>query len=395
MNTSFPATTPLTCQKDLFSLPESLHYLNCAYMSPLAKAVEEAGVMGMARKRIPTRITPESFFAESEEARELFTRLVNAPEADRVALIPAASYGVATVIRNLAIQPGQAVVLTFEQFPSNVYGWRRLRERGVVIRTVRPPDLFSGRGEGWNARLLEAIGPDTAAVALGHVHWTDGTRFDLAAVAARAKEVGAALIVDGTQSVGALPFDVARIRPDALIVAGYKWLMGPYGLGFAYYGPRFDEGVPLEENWISRRGSEDFDRLVAYEDAYLPGARRYDVGERSNPILLPMLIAALKQLLDWTPERIQDYCAELTRSLLEEAQALGYRVEAASWRGSHLFGVRAPMGSLERLREALARRDVAVSVRGDAVRVSPHVYNDERDMAALLEALREAAREGA
>ena len=114
------------------------------------------------------------------------------------------------------------------------------------------------------------------------MHWTDGTRFDLAAIGARAREVGAALVVDGTQSVGALPFDVQQLRPDALVCATYKWLMGPYSLGFAYLGPRFDDGEPLEETWIGRRGSENFKELVDYQDDYQPGALRYDVGERSN-----------------------------------------------------------------------------------------------------------------
>jgi len=124
------------------------------------------------------------------------------------------------------------------------------------------------------------------------VHWTDGTRFDLVAIGRAARRVGAAFVVDGTQSVGALPFDVREIQPDALVCAGYKWLLGPYAMGAAYFGPRYDAGDPIEENWITRRGSDDFQRLVAYQDEYAPGAIRYDVGERSNFILLPMFIAA-------------------------------------------------------------------------------------------------------
>ena len=129
-------------------------------------------------------------------------------------------------------------------------------------------------------------------VALPHVHWTDGVRLDLEAIGRRAREVGAALVVDGTQSVGAMPFNVTSIQPDAVICAAYKWLTGPYSIGLAYYGQRYDDGVPSEETWIGRLGSEDFRRLVDYEDAYRPGAARYDVGECSNFVLIPMLIAA-------------------------------------------------------------------------------------------------------
>ena len=132
------------------------------------------------------------------------------------------------------------------------------------------------RARKWNERVLEAIGDDTAIVALCQVHWTDGTLFDLEEVGTRCREVGAALVVDGTQSVGALPFDVGRIRPDALVCAGYKWLMGPYSIGAAYFGPRFDGGTPLEEAWLAREGSDDFPRLVDYTDTYRPGAARYE-----------------------------------------------------------------------------------------------------------------------
>ena len=86
----------------------------------------------------------------------------------------------------------------------------------------------------------------------------------------RTHEVGAQLVIDGTQSVGALPINVQELQPDALICAGYKWLMGPYSIALAYYGPYFDQGEPLEEGWINRYGSEDFTNLVQYQDRYQP-----------------------------------------------------------------------------------------------------------------------------
>jgi selenocysteine lyase/cysteine desulfurase len=382
----------LPCQKPFFSLPDDEHYLNCAYMAPISKAVEAAGVAGVAKKRVPSRLTQEDFFTEAAMARALFARLVNAVDPSRIAIIPAASYGLAIAARNLPANRGQNVVVTHEQFPANVHGWRKLAAtRGVELRTVHPPDAAEGRGRGWNTRVLEAIDARTAIVAIGHVHWTDGTRFDLEAIGARAREVGAALVVDGTQSVGALPFDVARIQPDALVVATYKWLMGPYSMGFAYLGPRFDDGEPLEETWIGRAGSENFKELVHYRDDYQPGVLRYDVGERTNFALMPMAITALEEVLERQPARVQDYCAALTAPLFERLPALGYTVEDQAWRGAHLFGLRAPAGAdTSSIGERLRARKVFVSLRGSAIRVAPHVYNDARDIEALLAALEQA-----
>jgi len=218
----------LSCQNSRFALPDDEHYLNCAYMAPISAAVEAAGVAGVARKRVPSRLTPADFFTEAKRARELFAQLVNAPDPARIAVIPAASYGLAIAARNLPVGPGQNIVVTHEQFPANVHAWRKVTATapGVELRTVRPPDGAAGRAREWNTRLLEAIDARTAVVALGHVHWTDGTKFDLDAIGARAREVGAALVIDGTQSVGALPFDVAAVQPDALVRATYKWRMG-------------------------------------------------------------------------------------------------------------------------------------------------------------------------
>ncbi|MEX0837634.1 MAG: aminotransferase class V-fold PLP-dependent enzyme, partial [Gemmatimonadota bacterium] len=232
---------------------------------------------------------------------------------------------------------------------------------------------------------------ETAVVAVPHVHWTDGTRFDLIEIGRRCREVGAALVVDATQSVGALPFDVAEVQPDALVVAAYKWMLGPYSLALSYFGPRFDDGVPLEETWIAREDSHDFQRLVEYRDEYAPGAVRFDMAERSNFFLLPIAEKSLDLLLAWRPERIQAYCRSLTAGLVAEASELGFGVEDERWRAHHLFGLRMPAAlDLTDLRDRLAARDISVSLRGSALRVSPNVYNDEADIEALTGVLRES-----
>ncbi|HST62521.1 MAG TPA: aminotransferase class V-fold PLP-dependent enzyme [Longimicrobium sp.] len=382
-----------TSKRHLFSLPAGEHYLNAAYLGPLAKPVEEAAMAAIVRRRDPTQIRPEDFFTDSHTARGLFARLVNAPDASRVAMIPSVSYGMATVAKNLDLRAGQNVVTAHAQFPSNVYPWRRMcADAGAEMRAVQPPQGSPARGEGWNARLLEAIDERTALVALGNVHWADGTRFDLERIGARAREVGAMLVVDGTQSVGAMPFDVQRIQPDALVVASYKHMLGPYALASMWLGPRFDEGRPLEETWLGRRGSEDFSALVEYVDDYQPGALRYDMGERSAFILTQMLIAALEMIQSWGPEHVQAYCRGLMADAVAEAQALGYVVEDEAWRGWHMFGLRLPASvDPARLQMLLRERRVTVSVRGDAVRVAPNVYNEADDVDALMDALRIAA----
>lgn len=384
--------TPLDCRRDEFSIPADVHYLNCAYMGPLPVAAQQAGIAGLRRKAVPTGIVAGDFFEDADRARRLFADLVNAPDPQRVAIVPAVSYGAAIVARNLRPRAGQRVVVLRDQFPSNVHAWRSLAARhGLELVTVEPPRPVPPRGEAWNRAVVEAIDERTTLVALPQVHWTDGTRFDLESIGRRARAFGATFVIDATQSIGAMPFDVQAIGPDAVFCAGYKWLLGPYGIGFAWLGDRFDDAEPIEETWIARAGSEDFRRLVDYRDEYQPGAVRFDVGERSNFILLPMLVAALERVIAWRPERVRDYCAGVMQRAIGEARALGFVIEPAAWRGAHLFGLHAPAGlDIGALQAALATRGVYVSLRGNAVRVSPNVYNDAGDADAFVQALRAA-----
>jgi selenocysteine lyase/cysteine desulfurase len=222
----------LPSQRHLFEIPDGLTYLNCAYMSPQLRSVRAAGEEGLARKSQPWRIKSDDFFTETEQLRGLFAQLVGG-DVEGVAITPSASYGLGVAAANLRAREGDKVLVLAGEFPSNVYPWRDLARRtgAHVVTLERPED-----GD-WTRVVLQALDERTAVVALPHCHWTDGARVDLVRVGARAREVGAALAVDATQSLGALPLDVAEVQPDVLAVASYKWMMGPYSLGFLYVAP--------------------------------------------------------------------------------------------------------------------------------------------------------------
>lgn len=378
----------MNCQKHLFNLPEDHHYLNCAYLSPLLKSVEEAGIEGIRRKRNPWNITPVDFFEDSEELRRLFALVINASR-ENIAIMPAVSYGMATVAKNLPKLAGREIIVAGEQFPSNVYPWMRFAEDyDCELKMIEPPEELEGRGKEWNSRILEQITSNTLLVAIGNIHWTDGTLFDLGKIGRKVRENDTYLVIDGTQSVGALPFDVQKIKPDALFCAGYKWLMGPYSMALGYFGERLRDGVPIEEGWIARKESENFSNLVSYEDEYQPGALRFDVGERSNFILVPMMVEALKQILEWKPMHIQTYCRKLTEKLVSTVSEYGYRIEDHDWRAHHMFGIRLPSHvDPDKLKERSLQEKIHLSVRGSAVRISPNVYNNSRDVEKLAQLL--------
>jgi selenocysteine lyase/cysteine desulfurase len=379
----------LTCKHSKFTLPSRITYLNCAYLSPLLKSVEKVGIRALRAKRNPVDITPQDFFTDSEKLREEYAKLIHINDPKRIVIVPSVSYGMANVAANLNINRGQHVIVAAEQFPSNYYPWQRVcADAAAEVRAISAPETLTNRGKGWNERILEAINRDTRAVALGNVHWADGTKFDLEAIRKRTNDVGALLIVDGSQSVGALPLDVGKIKPDALICAGYKWLMGPYSLGLAYYGEYFDKGKPIEENWLNRLNSEDFTSLVNYHAEYQPGALRYEVGEHSNFNLVPMLMKAIEQLNRWGIANIQEYCQAITQQAVVKLREKGFWMEDEQYRGSHLIGIRLPSGmDMERVKALFNKNKIYVSFRGNAIRVAPNVYNDENDLKRVVKIL--------
>lgn len=377
-----PDLEPLNPQRELFDIPEDVAYLNAAYLAPALHEVREAGRWAMERTAHPWEIRAGDFFDDVEELRRLFAAVVSG-DPEGVAIVPSASYGLGVAAANVEVAAGDRIVVLAEQFPSNVYVWRELAAaRGAEVVTVPRPT------EGpWTGAVIAALDDRTAVVALPNCHWTDGTAVDLSAVAEAARRVGAALVLDLTQSLGVARFDVAEVAPDFVVAAAYKWLLGPYGIGFLWVADKHRGGHPLEQGWANRAGSEDFAGLVDYRDEFQPGARRFDVGERSNFVIAPMAIAALRRVTDWRPERVAATLTVHTARIEEETRRLGLDPVPASARLGHMLGVRLPGGVPDGLVEALGRARVHVSVRGTSIRVAPHVWTTPADIDRFLDVL--------
>ena len=374
--------TPLPCQRHLFDIPEGVTYLNCAYLSPLLRSVHEVGKAALARKVHPWTIVRSDFHDDVERARARFAKLINAT-ADDIAIVSSTSYGIAVAGANLPLERGQHVLVLADQHASNVLQWqKRAKESGGEVATVpRPAD-----GD-WTTAVLERLDRTTAIAALPNLHWTDGGTLDLVAIGRRCRELGAALVIDGTQSVGAMPLDVGAVQPDFLVVSAYKWLLCPYTLGFLYAAPHRQDGRPIEEHGQSRQGAATAEGKTGYTLEFAPGARRYDMGERSNFISLPMAVAAMDQLADWGVPTIAATLRGLTSRVAAEAERRGFSLPPAAHRAPHILGFRSAEGFSVETAKQLAAEGVHVSLRGGALRVSPHLYNDDADVDRLFSVL--------
>jgi len=375
----------LSDQRAKFEVDDEVAYFNTAALSPLLLSVRAAGEEALARRARPWTISAPDWFSDAEQLRSRFAQLIGGT-ADDVALVPATSYGLSVAARNLRAGPGDHVLVLDQEFPSSYYSWQRFARRtGAELLVVRREP-----GQSWTEAILDAIDERVAVASIPNVHWTNGAFVDLQRVSLALREAGSAFIIDASQSLGAIPLDVASLKPDAMVAVGYKWLLGPFSLGFLYLDPGLHDGEPLEENWISRAGAEDFTQLVDYHDEYLPGARRFDVGQRTNFQLTPMAMAAIQQLLDWTVPQIAATLQARTNAIARRAESLGLTVPPPSARAPHMLGLELPPAAARRTAVALEEARVITSMRGSSLRISPHLHNSQEDADRLLNAVASA-----
>ena len=375
--------------RDLFDIPDHITYLNHAAMAPHLRSVTEAGKRALLSQSTPWTRAAADWFAPAEELRSIVAALLGT-SADSIALVPSASYGIATAAANLPISAGQSVALMDHEFPSQVYAWRELAKK----TNARVVTAMRSANESWTEALTRIIDRNTAIVAVTPCHWMDGARIDLEHIADRARSVGAALVVDPSQYFGAAPINLARIQPDFLACVGYKWLLGAYGLSYLYAAPKWCErGTPIEHTWLARAEAEKF--ASVYRDDFRRGARRFDMGEFPQFTLLPMALAGVREVHEWGVDRIASTLANLTNAAADQAAAAGYDVHPDDQRVPHILGVRIPQSRQSKsntslyaqLAAQLAAENIYVSAPGEALRLAPYLYSSRADFDRFFRAL--------
>ncbi|HEY1778604.1 MAG TPA: aminotransferase class V-fold PLP-dependent enzyme [Solirubrobacteraceae bacterium] len=373
----------LGSQRHLFEIPDDVAYFNTANMSPMLRSVREAGTAAIELRAAPWLIGSADWFGDVERLRTAYAAILGLGSSEGVALIPATSYGLAVAARNLNAAPGEQVVVLAEDYPSSYYTWSRFCRRTEAELVVARRET----GASWAEAVLASVGDRTRVVAVPNVQWTDGSLVELGPVVAAARRVGAAVVVDASQSLGAMPLDVEGLRPDFVVSVGYKWLLGPFGVGCLYVDELYRDGEPLEENWINRAGSDDFTALADYTEEYRSGARRFDVGQRPNFGLVPMAIAAAEQLLEWTVSGVSTSLRTVTDRIAQHATDLDLAVPGPHERGPHMLGISLPREAASAAALRLADGGVVASVRGSSLRIAPHLHTTADDIERLAAVL--------
>lgn len=368
-------------------------YLNCAYHGPTPRVAEEALAAAVALRRNPAFLSDRYHFTFPDAYRRTIAGLIGC-RPDDVALTDSTTRGMMLLAGGLDWRAGDEIVIPRGEFPANRLPWLWLARRGVEVRVV---DL--GAGAGAAGRIEAALGPRTRLVSVSWVGYADGRRLDLAPLSALCRSRGVLFAVDGSQGIGGLPFDLAATPCDLVACSGYKWLLGPYGLGFAYVEPALAARLePAEVNWMSVEGAEDFNALAELPLRPRPGARRFDANEPANFFNVAAGTAAARWLAGIGPAAVEAHCralhARLIAGLPEGFTPLGGFAPGAAegtLRSNILCLAGPDRETTARAFRLLRRRRVAVSSRESFLRVSPHLYNTAADIDRLLEGLADAA----
>lgn len=361
---------------------------HCAYLNHAATAPLPAPVRAAMSEFVSDRGViygyEQKYKSVSDDLRAVLAWLINAAP-EEIGFVQNTGSGLNIIANALPLHPGDNVIFCDIEFPANVYPWMNLQRRGVEARCI-PND--SG---GLTVETLERhADPRTRVVAVSSVEFLTGFKNNLVALGAWCREHGAYFVVDGIQSLGAAPLDVCACQIDFLACGGPKWLMGPLGQGFIYCrNELLEELVPPFAGSMSMVGWKDW---RDYNFTFLPGARRFELGTE-NLIGQVGLLAAVRFLMEAGIPAIERWTLHLTNLLIDDLQQRGYNIASnlAPQCRSAIVSFSVPgNGATNGVDEAfrkLADAQVIVSKREQYIRVSPHCYNTEVEIARVGQVL--------
>jgi cysteine desulfurase/selenocysteine lyase len=366
--------------REIFPITRTCHFLNHAAVAPAPARVRDAVAAwvgdlvdhGMAH--LPDWLRGE------EQARALAAKLLGAGP-DEIAFIRSTSHGLGMFAEGLAWRPGDEVAVCTElEYPANVYPWMHLADRGVVLRPIPPV-----AGGVTREVVMRAIGPRTRVVSVSAVQFATGVASDLEAIGSLCHERSVRFCVDGIQSVGAFPIDVTRAHIDFLAADSHKWQLGLPGIGFAYVRRELIPQLrPPVVGWKSVKHPLDVDHL---HFELRDDAARLEEGIPAFPMLAG-LGAALTLLDEAGVERIAAHITAWLAELEQVLAAAGLDPGPPATDRKGILTFRPPSGSAEEFVERARLAGIVLSPRRGRVRVSPHLYNGELELAALVDFVR-------
>ncbi len=378
------ASTQTDWRQEWFEI-EDATYLNLAGQSPMPKVSIRAVQAALEAKKYPHQRPDSTFFEVPNRIRASVAKLIGG-NPEEIALTSGASAGVAAVAYGLTWKPGDEVVTAKGEFPLQYTAWKPMEEReGLKLRIVSPRERFITAED-----LIAAITPRTRVVSVSLVRYDDGSLLDAARVAEACHKQGAQLLLDASQCCGAMPMDVNQLGADFIVCAGYKWLLSPFGTGFFWVKSEHLGMVrPGPFYWMALMRSDNFSALNFDDPKPAANAKRWDSPESASyfNFNLVAMDASVEFVVKMGPELVAAHNRKLIELMFERLPkdrfVLTSPLDAALRGPFGCFAARSPEKTAEHYQH-LRKENVVVSLREGNIRVSPHLYNTERDIDRLI-----------
>lgn len=362
--------------RDEFPALRGRAYLNTATYGQLPRSASAAVAEHLARRDANACIDFLDWFEELNELREQLGRLIGA-DAEDIAFVPNASHALALVMNGIEWHEGDEIITLKHEFPNQIYASHaRTGVRGIVSK--------------WN-EIEEHLSPKTRLVALSTVNYETGFRPDLASLLPKLRERGVLVYLDGTQSIGALRFDCQELQPDFLGVDAYKWMISPNGAAFLYVSPEARRWlVPNVVGWRSDRDWRSVEALHHGSPRFAESAEKYEGGMLPFACLYAMR-ASVRLIQQIGLDQIEHRVLSLAGTIRQEICRLGGESidMPATGLPSQIVMMRLPGLESSAIARQLEEKRIHVSIRRAYMRISPHFYNNEEDVDALLTALKQ------
>jgi len=363
-------------------------YLNAALQGPMPLAAARAAENALEWKRRPDQLPDSAYFDLPDRIREKTARLIGA-RADEIAVTTGASAGLASVAAGIDWKPGDEVLIAKGEFPAHFSTWLRYEKAGKLrVRIIAPKGRYISAED-----YIEHIGPQTRVVSASLVRFDNGVRLEAARVARSCEKYGAALVLDITQGAGAMKLDIRELGAAMAVCSGYKWLLGPYGSGFFWIANEWVERLTLGSVYfMALEGARNFHSLPLEDLRPEPGARRWDSAETGNFTNLAALDSSLDLLLRIGTDAIAAYTRALVDEIIERLPSTRCRLaspEECARRGPYVCISAHNPDDTAVLYEKLRKAQVFVSLRENALRVAPYIYNTREHISRLIRILSE------
>lgn len=357
-----------------FPVTNSYIYLDHAGHSPACKRVYDAII-----KCVDKLMESGDYTVNVRETKKAFAKLVNA-KVDEIAVITNTTIGLNTIVNMLEIKSGMNIVTNDLEYPSNVYPWLKMKNRGIEVRYVKNVD-----GKIPIEAYEKTIDDNTLAVAVSHVTWTNGFKHNLKELSEIAHKHGAYLIVDAIQSAGAVKINVKEMDIDFMSCGTYKWLLGPTGAGYLYIKEEYiDKFTPPYVGYIGVKYREDPLEFNLYKLEWKETAEKFELGTMSH-LSFAGAQAAIELILEVGIGNIEERIMKLTRYLIEKLLDKGFKLQSPTDDEERGGIVNFKLENGNEICKKLRKENIITSFRAGGLRVSPHFYNTEEEIDQLLE----------